>query len=46
MHAILCGAGHNIRVILRQHRIFWPWFCRSLSEWLPREINTFVTMVT
>lgn len=24
MHAILCGAGHNIRLILRQLRIFWP----------------------
>jgi len=24
LHAILCGAGHNIRLILRQLRIFWP----------------------
>lgn len=23
MHAILCGAGHNIRLILRQLRFFW-----------------------
>jgi transposase, IS5 family len=26
MHAILCATGHNIRLILRQLRIFWPWF--------------------
>jgi IS5 family transposase len=24
LHAILCGAGHNIRLILRRLRIFWP----------------------
>lgn len=26
MHAILCGAGHNIRLILRQLRFFWLFF--------------------
>jgi IS5 family transposase len=24
LHAILCGAGHNIRLILRRLKIFWP----------------------
>jgi IS5 family transposase len=32
MHAILCGAGHNIRMILRRLRIFWPHFWQSLSR--------------
>jgi IS5 family transposase len=35
MHAILCGAGHNIRLILRRLRIFWPefWYrIRALFE--------------
>nr|WP_225587581.1 hypothetical protein [Methylomonas fluvii] len=26
LHAILCGAGHNIRLILRRLRIFWSHF--------------------
>ncbi len=30
LHAILCGAGHNIRLILRTLRIFWPEFWRML----------------
>jgi IS5 family transposase len=32
LHAILCGAGHNIRLILRRLRIFWPHFWQSLSR--------------
>jgi IS5 family transposase len=32
MHAILCGAGHNIRMILRQLRIFWPEFWQALHR--------------
>ena len=32
LHAILCGAGHNIRLILRQLRIFWPRFWALLSR--------------
>jgi IS5 family transposase len=32
LHAILCGAGHNIRMILRRLRIFWPHFWQSLSR--------------
>ncbi len=31
LHAILCGAGHNIRLILRQLRIFWPHVWQALS---------------
>jgi hypothetical protein len=46
MHAILCGAGHNIRLILRQLRIFLPWLRRALSGWLALEINPFTTMAT
>jgi transposase, IS5 family len=32
MHAILCAAGHNIRLILRQLRIFWPWLWGMLRR--------------
>jgi len=32
LHAILCGAGHNIRLILRRLRIFWPHVWQSLSR--------------
>jgi IS5 family transposase len=32
MHAILCGAGHNIRLILRRLRIFWPEIWRMLHR--------------
>jgi transposase, IS5 family len=39
MHAILCGAGHNIRLILRQLRIFLPWLWRDLSGWFVSEVN-------
>jgi IS5 family transposase len=34
MHAILCAAGHNIRLILRQLRIFWPWLWEMLRRFL------------
>jgi IS5 family transposase len=30
LNAILCGAGHNIRLILRQLRIFLPLFWKAL----------------
>lgn len=32
LHAILCGAGRNIRLILRTVRIFWPEFWRTLRR--------------
>lgn len=46
MHAILCGAGHNIRLILRQLRFFLPWPCRALSGWFALEINPLAKTVT
>jgi IS5 family transposase len=39
MHAILCGAGHNIRMILRQLRIFLPHFWRPLCRILTRPLS-------
>jgi IS5 family transposase len=32
LHAVLCGAGHNIRLILRQLRIFWPELWQGLHR--------------
>lgn len=32
LHAILCGAGHNIRMILRRLRLFLPHFWQPLSR--------------
>ncbi len=32
LHAILCGAGHTIRLILRTLRIVWPDFWRTLRR--------------
>jgi IS5 family transposase len=32
LHAILCGAGHNICLILRTLRIFLPEFWRTLRR--------------
>lgn len=34
MHAILCAAGHNIRLILRQLRNFRPWLWGMLRRFL------------
>jgi len=39
MRAILCGAGHNIRLILRQLRIFLPWLWQALSGGFAVEFN-------
>lgn len=37
LHAVLCAAGHNIRLILRQLRIFWLWFWQALKpSWTHR----------
>lgn len=34
INAILCGAGHNIRVILRKLRLFWPLFWLAFTaDW-------------
>jgi len=43
MHAILCGAGHNIRMILRRLRIFWPHLWQLLSRFgMPSSIEQFL----
>ena len=43
LHAILCGAGHNIRLILRQLRIFWPHVWQALSRlWRASSIEQFL----
>jgi IS5 family transposase len=43
MHAILCGAGHNIRMILRRLRIFWPHLWQLLSRFgMPFSIEQFL----
>jgi IS5 family transposase len=43
MHAILCGAGHNIRMILRRLRIFWPNLWQLLSRFgMPFSIEQFL----
>lgn len=39
LHAILCGAGHNIRLILRRLRIFWPHVWQAMSR-LWRTLST------
>ena len=30
MHAVLCGAGHNLRIILKKLRLFCALLCRML----------------
>jgi len=43
LHAILCGAGHNIRLILRRLRIVWLYFWRVLfGIWLDRPAAQFL----
>ena len=32
MHAVLCGAGHNLRIILRKLRLFCALLCQILSS--------------
>ena len=39
LHAILCGAGHNIRLILRRLRIFWPEFWIAVQKLLAIQTN-------
>ena len=34
LHAVLCGAGHNIRMILRKLRLFCARFGMPLQEML------------
>ncbi len=37
LNVLLCSAGHNLRLALRQIRkdIFWPWVWGLLVSWLP-----------
>jgi IS5 family transposase len=39
LHAILCGAGHNIRLILRQLRIFWPEIWKAICRFLQNQTD-------
>ena len=39
LHAILCGAGHNIRLILRRLRLFLPNVWRLLAPFLNRQVH-------
>jgi len=32
IHAVLCGAGHNFRMILRALRLFWTFIFMALPE--------------
>jgi len=34
INAILCGAGQNLRLILRHLRIFWPKICQTLRRYV------------
>lgn len=34
MNALLCGAGHNLRKILRRLALLWARFGGSLIQWL------------
>jgi len=34
INAILCGAGQNLRLILRHLRIFWPKICQTLQRYV------------
>lgn len=40
MNAVLCGAGHNLRIILRKLRLFWLWI---LSLYIAR-VSRFVQL--
>ena len=30
LHAVLCGAGHNIRLLMKKLRLLWP----EIMDWL------------
>jgi IS5 family transposase len=34
LHVVLCGAGHNIRLLMKRLRLLWPEIVKWLSaEW-------------
>lgn len=35
LHAVLCGAGHNLRMILRKLRLLCAWILAGLSRFMP-----------
>ncbi|MGZ8957013.1 MAG: IS5/IS1182 family transposase, partial [Methylosarcina sp.] len=39
MNAVLCAAGHNIRLILRQLRIFWPEIWDAICPFLQNKTD-------
>jgi IS5 family transposase len=34
LHAVLCGAGHNIRLLLKKLRLLCAQILASLQDWL------------
>jgi hypothetical protein len=35
LHVVLCGAGHNIRLLMKRLRLLWPEIVKWLSaEWV------------
>jgi IS5 family transposase len=36
MNAALCGAGHNLRIILRRLKLFWLWILSLYIAWASR----------
>ena len=34
LHAVLCGAGHNLRLLMKKLRLLWP----EIMDWLRAEL--------
>jgi len=34
LHAVLCGAGHNLRLLMKRLRLLWP----EIMDWLNAEL--------
>ena len=34
-HALLCGCGHNLRLILKKLRLLWAW----ILDWFYRQLD-------
>ncbi|MFN5744707.1 MAG: IS5/IS1182 family transposase, partial [Methylococcaceae bacterium] len=39
LHAVLCGAGHNIRLLMKKLRLLWP----EIMEWLYTQLARYMT---
>ena len=35
LHAVLCGAGHNLRLLMKKLRLLWP----QVREWLALQMG-------